>query len=75
MQITDEELQNWFTYHAPGEVEIAKYALIRSSALALARIIVHECPPCADTTASIRKLREAVMTANASIACEVKEET
>jgi hypothetical protein len=67
MKISLGELENWFTYHPPGEIEIAKYALIRSSALAMARIIVSECPPCADTTAAIRK--------NASIACEVKEET
>jgi hypothetical protein len=74
VQITDAELSNWFTYHPPGEVEVAKYALIRSAALSLGRILVSECPPCADTTASIRKLRECVMTANAAIACEVKED-
>ncbi len=75
MQITDAELLNWFTYHPPDEEQKAKYALIRDAALCLGRIFVSECPPSADTTAAIRLLRQATMTANQAIACEVKEES
>ena len=66
---TSADLDNWFTYHAPNEVQIAQYAILRQRGQDLADVILMNCPPCADTTAAIRKVREAVMTANASIAC------
>lgn len=79
MTITREQLENWFTYHAPeGDVlgtEISKkdaYEAIRSAGFNLANIIVNFTPPSADQTAAIRKVREAVMTANAAIACDGK---
>jgi hypothetical protein len=65
----NDDLQNWFTYHPPTEEDIEKYLRVRSAALALARVIMEECPPGPDTSVAIRKVREAVMTANASIAC------
>jgi len=37
--------------------------------LELALVILEHTPPSADQSAAIRKVREAVMTANASIAC------
>ena len=67
--LTDDELRNWFTYHAPDAGDVAAYGEIREAALALARSIVRHTPPSADQTAAIRKLREAVMTANAARAC------
>lgn len=66
---TDDDLQNWFTYHAPTDDNVESYLRIRSGALAFARIIQAECPNGADKTTAIRKVREAVMTANAGIAC------
>lgn len=67
--ITDEQLTNWFEYHAPTEKQIGDYFDLRRSGHALAMAIRNRCPPCVDTTAAIRKVREAVMTANAAIAC------
>jgi hypothetical protein len=67
--ITDNDIQNWFTYHAPTSDQLPRYELIRSKARELAYVIVTNTPPSADQTASIRLLREAVMTANAAIAC------
>ena len=67
--ITEEKLQNWFTYHSPGNEQLAYYLAIREAGLAFARVIVANTPPCADQTAAVRKVREAVMTANQSIAC------
>ena len=69
MPISDEQLDNWFTYHAPSAEKIDDYAVLRSAAHAFAQQIVMLTPPCADQTAAIRKVREAVMTANAAIAC------
>lgn len=64
-----DEIDNWFSYHAPTEEQIGQYAAIRAAAKNMALTIVANCPKSADRTAAIRKLRESVMTANASIAC------
>ncbi len=70
MQITNGELLNWFTYHPPKGDQQDRYVALREQGFLLAEKIRDLCPACADTTAAIRKVREAVMTANASIACE-----
>lgn len=67
-----EEIENWFTYHPPTEVDQVAFVAIRNAAKELAKVIVNCTPPSADQTAAIRKLREAVMTANAAIACQGK---
>jgi hypothetical protein len=64
------ELENIFTYHAPRPDQIPRYEAIRRSALSFAKLLIANTPICADQTAAIRKLRECVMTANASIALE-----
>lgn len=70
MPITEDDLQNWFTYHRPALHEhVLAYEAIREYGLIFARIIMERTPPSADQTAAIRKVREAVMTANAAIAC------
>jgi len=66
------DLENIFNYHAPEPDQIARYEAIRAGAKVLAAIILENTPKSADQTASIRKLREAVMTANASIALNGK---
>lgn len=70
MAITKEEIEDIFTYHAvkPGQQE--RYQAIREAAKNLANVIVANTPSSADQSASIRHLRESVMTANASIALE-----
>lgn len=67
---TQDEIDNWFTYHSPRPGQPEMYARIRALGKALAEGIMADCPPGADRTAAIRKVREAVMTANASIACD-----
>jgi len=69
VSITKENLDNWFTYHTPTPDQLPKYEVIRSKARELAQVIIDNTPSSADQSASIRLLREAVMTANASIAC------
>lgn len=64
-----KQLDNWFTYHSPKPTDLIGYQAIREAGKYLATSIMLNCPPSADRTAAIRKVREAVMTANASIAC------
>jgi hypothetical protein len=59
-----------FSYHPPTPDQIPRYEAIRAKAKEMARVILDNTRPSADQTASIRKLRETVMTANASIALE-----
>lgn len=65
-------LDDVFSYHAPSLDQLPKYNMLRSVARDFARCILDTCPPSADRTAALRKVREAVMTANASIALEGK---
>ena len=63
------DLNNLFTYHAPKGDQTERYQKIREAGKHLAQVIVDNTPASADQTAAIRKIREAVMTANAAIAC------
>lgn len=67
--ITKEHLDNWFTYHRPGDKQADDYVAIREAAKAFALVVIEKTPPSADQSDAIRKIREAVMTANAAIAC------
>lgn len=67
-RITQDDLDNQFTYHAPKGDQTERYLALRVAAKMLAEKIVDYCPPSADTTAAVRLLSEAIMTANASIA-------
>jgi hypothetical protein len=64
-----EQLANWFTYHPPTPEQLGHYGCLRTAARAFAAIIDAHVPPGADKTATIRKLRECVMSANAAVAC------
>lgn len=67
---TQARLDNWFSHHPPADMAVAaRYERIRAAGKALAEVISRETPPSADQTAAVRKVREAVMTANAAIAC------
>lgn len=66
---TEEIIDQLFTYHPPtDEAQILKYQIVRDAGKALALAVWRNCPYGADRTAAIRQIREAVMTANASIA-------
>lgn len=66
---TREKLANWFTYHPPIADQAERYERIRAAGKAMAEELVEVCPDSADLTTALRKIREAVYTANASIAC------
>ena len=67
--VTEQQLDNWFSYHAPNPGSVVLYTRLRDAARVFAQSILMNTPPGADQTAAIRKVREAVMTANAAIAC------
>lgn len=62
-------LENWFTHHWPTMEQVEQYQRIRSEGHRFAAILTALIPPCPDRSVAIRKVREAVMTANAAIAC------
>ena len=64
--ISIEEL---FTYHPPQGNQVERYQEIRDKGRELAELIKKHCPNNSDTQAAIEKIREAVMRANAAIAC------
>jgi hypothetical protein len=67
--MTEKDLDNWFTYHAPQPGQAEKYEAIRAAGRAFAQVVCDNTPPSADQTAAVRTIREAVFTANAAIAC------
>ena len=67
-QVTKQNLREVMTYHAPDTEQQVKYAKIKDAAIVFADLILQECPPCADTSAALRCVREAKLWANASVA-------
>ena len=66
----DSDIENWFTYHPPmSQQDMDAYVAIREGGKEFAQLIRDETPKCEDQAVAIRKIREAVMTANAAIAC------
>lgn len=66
-----ETLKEVFTYHPATDEPAERYQEIRLQAMDLVTTVLDCCPPCADRSAAIRKVREAGMTANAAIALEL----
>lgn len=68
--LTPLALDDIFKYHPPDEQQKARYHIIREAAKDFATVLLANTPPSPDQSAAIRKLRECVMTANASIALD-----
>lgn len=62
------EIAKAFTYAPPKDDQPARYVAIREQAKCLAETLYSLCPHSAERTLARRKLEEAVMWANASIA-------
>jgi len=67
---TPAEITHLFTYHAPKGDQPERYASIRSAGGAFAALVAELTPVCPDQSVALRAIREAVMWANAAIACE-----
>lgn len=69
--ITETQIDHWFTYHAPeSEADTEAYKELREAGKTLAKVILRLTPASADQSDAIRKVREAVWTANAARACK-----
>lgn len=66
---TQEELDNWYSYHPPTPEQVEVYGALRAKAKELAELFDSVAPPSADATAAHRKLRDTVMAMNLAIAC------
>ena len=64
------QIDHVFTYHPPRFQDLARYDAIREAGKYFAHVVASNTPPGPDQSAAIRKVREAVMTANAAIACQ-----
>lgn len=64
------DLKHIFQYHAPRDEQLNKYQQLRDGGQTLAALILTLTPAGADQSDAIRKVREAVMTANAAIALD-----
>jgi hypothetical protein len=70
--VRQEDINNWFTYHAPTPEQLKSYETLRACAKMFAEDFDAAVPDCADKTAAMRKLRETVMAMNLAIACYQK---
>jgi dihydroneopterin aldolase len=66
--MTNEELQNRFTYHSPKEGQPERYVLIRDAAKELAELVLDNTPASREQSLAITKLEEVVFWANAAVA-------
>lgn len=65
---SEQILHELFRYHPPTDEQLPKYAAINQAAKNFAEVILQNCPVSADRSAAIRLIRDARMTANASVA-------
>jgi hypothetical protein len=70
--VQPSDLDNLFTYHSPTASQQEQYIAIRNACKVAATVILQQTPQCADQQAAVRKIREAMMTANAAIATDGK---
>jgi len=66
--VHEANLVEVFTYHPPTDDQPKRYQASRNAAMNLAEVILENAPKGADQQAAIRKVREAMMTANAAVA-------
>lgn len=66
--MTNEELTNRFTYHAPKEGQPERYVAIRAKALELALLINELTPTSREQSVAYTALDDVVWAANAAIA-------
>ena len=66
---TQADIDNRFTYHAPKGDQVTRYAMLRDGGKTLAELICKTVPPGRERALALTKLQEAVMWANAGIAC------
>jgi hypothetical protein len=66
--VTEQDLANRFTYHAPKDGQAARYGEIRDRAHEYALFLNAQCPDSREKSLALTHLEDAVMWANAAIA-------
>ena len=64
-----KSVENMFIYHPPKGDQIKQYQTIRDAGGNFAMLLQSQIPDSEEKTIAIQKIREAVMWANAAIAC------
>jgi hypothetical protein len=67
--MTETELDKRFKYHAPKGDQASRYEAIRQYGRNFAEELDCRCPDSREKSLALTKLQEAIMWANASIAC------
>ena len=62
------ELQNRYSYHSPKGDQPDRYNRVRETCLALAQVIVENCPNSRERSTALTQLDMVMMNANAAIA-------
>lgn len=67
--MNEAQLTSLFTYHAPHGDQAKRYERLRAGGRRLAELVNELAPESGEKTLAIRRVQEAVMYANAAIAC------
>jgi hypothetical protein len=67
---TVEEAIATFDYHKPSDEQVDRISQVRLASKLMVRCLWQNCPNGPDRTVAIRKIHEAMMTANKAIVCE-----
>ena len=70
--MTNDQIDNIFTYHAPFGTQQARYVAIRDKAKELALLVNEACPESREKSLALTNLQQSVQMANASIAINEK---
>lgn len=66
----EHDINHLFSHHPPqSDMDIQRYERIQEAGKQFAKVILANTPGCAEQTIAVRKAHEAVMQANAAIAC------
>ena len=71
--MTQEQINNIFTYHKPFGTQQERYQVLRSTARNLAMLIQDVCPESQEKDLALVDLRKAIMWANSAIAVNETE--
>lgn len=70
MGSSEFDLDNIFREHELTPEQSAQCGAVREAAKEFAKVVLANTPPSADQSTAVRRIREAVMTANAAIALD-----
>lgn len=70
--MTEDQINNIFTYHPPFGTQQERYVAIRDKAKELAHLVNEACPESREKSLALTNLQQSVQMANASIAINEK---